>query len=374
MLWAVAIAGFAFLLYRDQQAKEYMHLWRRNGFLALFILLAMASILWSIDPIVTLFRGLELSCTALVAAYIGLRYRPEQFMEILFWFGTGLFIVSIALVFGAPKTGTMYWAPFNGAWRGFFWHRNHLASITALLSAIYLCRILLALQTRNRNGFLDGFFYLLSWVILYFANSATGYIIVLVLHVFVFFVWVWLKISQRLQWTHYALFFGSGLILSVLVLSNLDLVFGLFNRDPTMTGRLGLWKNELQLASQHLWFGHGFGAVWTSDSFREEIRRLVGWTSQPLIGDNGYLDILLHLGILGLGFFILVLLIATIRSFRFALDRKTLPAFFPLLVMIYAYFANITFSMFAETEVFVWSLIIAVLFMTTPIMSRIVSR
>jgi hypothetical protein len=30
--------------------------------------------------------------------------------------------------------------------------------------------------------------------------------------------------------------------------------------------------------------------------------------------------------------------------------------------------------MFAETEVFVWSLIIAVLFMTTPIMSRIVSR
>jgi O-antigen ligase len=364
MLWIVVTAGLAFLLYRDQQAEEYLLLWRRNGLPALFILLAFVSILWSINPVVTLFRGLELLFATLTAAYIGLRYRPEQFMEILFWFGACLFILSITLVFSAPRTGTMYWEPFNGAWRGFFWHRNHLASITALLSAVYLCRILPALPARNRNVFLDGFFYLVCWVILYFADSATGYIVFLVLHGFVFFVWAWLKISHRLQWTHYALISGSGLLLSVLVLFNLDFVFGVFNRDTTLTGRLTLWKNELQLASQHLWLGRGFGAAWATDPFREEIRLLAGWASQPLIGDNGYLDMLLHLGILGLGVLVLVLFAATVRSLRFALDRKTLPAFFPLLVMIYAFFANITFSMLAETEVFLWSLIVVVLFMT----------
>ena len=200
------------------------------------------------------------------------------------------------------------------------------------------------------------------WVFLF---AATGYILFLILHALVIGIWVWLQISPRLQSSHYILFSGGILLFSVLILLNLDFVFGLFRRDATMTGRWGLWKNELQFASQRLWLGHGFGAVWTLDTFREQMRQLVGWPSQPLIGDNGYLDILLHLGILGLGVFLLVLLTTTIRSFRYALHHRVLTAFFPLFVMVYAFFANITFSLFAETEVFVWLLIVAVLFMTT---------
>ena len=61
-----------------------------------------------------------------------------------------------------------------------------------------------------------------------------------------------------------------------------------------------------------------------------------------------------------------VLMLVTVRSLLYGVSRKTLTAFFPLLVMVYAFFANITFSLFAETEVFVWFLIIAALFMATP--------
>lgn len=372
MLWVIVIAGIGFVAYKERAAFEYASLWRRNTLLALYIVLVLASILWSINPVVSVFRGLEFLFATLVAAYFGLRYRPEQMMEILFWFGTILFIVSIALVFSAPKTGTMYWAPFNGAWRGVYWHRNHLASITAFLSAVYLCRILLTFGSRTRKSILDIFFYGLCWVILYFAKSATGYIVFLVLHLFIVGVWAWLRIYPRLQRMHYLLIFGSLLLLSVLLLFNLNFVFGVFNRDTTMTGRLGLWKSELQVVSQRPWFGHGFGAVWASDSFREEIRRLAGWYSQPLIGDNGYLDILLHLGIVGFGLFTLILFTATVRSFRFALDRKVLPAFFPLLVMVYVFLANITFSLFAEAEVFVWSLVVIALFMSTQRSSQTV--
>src|SRR6185369_12652708 len=132
--------------------------------------LAFISIFWSIGPIVTLFRALELLFATLVAAYVAIRFQVEDVLEILFWFGAGLFILSIALVFGAPKTGTMYWAPFDGAWRGVYWHRNHLASIAAFLSAVYLCRVLLAFHKRSSNGILDGFFYIVSLVILFFAK------------------------------------------------------------------------------------------------------------------------------------------------------------------------------------------------------------
>ena len=271
---------------------------------------------------------------------MGLRFRPEHVMEILFWFGAGLFIFSIALALGAPKTGTMYWAPFYGAWRGVYWHRNHLASITALLSAVYLFRFLLAFQSRNSKGILDAFFYLVSLSILFFARSATGYIVFLVLNLFVIAVWLWLKVAGRLQSRHYIFMTGGIVLGALLLLFNLDFVFGLFHRDTTLTGRVGLWSHLIDLASQRLWLGHGFGAVWTFDSFREQIRQLVGWASQPLIGDNGFLDIFLHLGTIGLLLLIGVLLIATIRSFRYAFTQKTLPAFFPLLIMTYAFFGN----------------------------------
>jgi len=328
--------------------------------------LAVISILWSIGPVASLFRALELLFAALIAAYVGIRFRSEQIMDILFWFGAGLFILSIALVFGAPKTGTMYWAPFYGAWRGVYWHRNHLASISALLSAVYLCRILVAMERRNAKGILDGFFYIVSLGILYFARSATGYIVFLVLNLLILCIWLWLKVADRLQRKHYLLLLGGIVLVAILLLTNLDFVFGLFHRDTTLTGRLSLWSNIIEVASQRLWFGHGFGAAWTLDSFREQIRQLVGWTSQPLIGDNGYLDIFVHLGIIGLLSFVGVLLVAMIRSFRYALNHKTLLAFFPLLVMVYAFIANLTFSLFAETEVFVWFLIVVALFMVTP--------
>lgn len=364
-LWFLLSMIVLYDLFRTGRIDDYLWMWRRNWIPALFTLLAFISLLWSIAPVATLFRSLELLFAALVASYFGPRLVPEKWLDALFWFGAILFILSIALVIGAPPTGTMYWAPFNGAWRGVYWHRNHLASITALLSVLYLYRLLISFREHHSKGILDAFFYLFSLVILYFAKSATGYILLMILHIFVFVAWGWLRISRRLQRRHYLLILGSSILAGILVFSNLDFVFGMFNRDTSMTGRVSLWTHLLDIASRHLWFGHGFGAVWTLESFREGIRQRVAWTSQPLMADNGWIDIFLHLGMTGLILFVSTLILLAWRSVAFALTRKTLSGFFPLLVLIYAIFANITFSLFAETEVFVWFLLIAALSMTT---------
>ncbi|HEY3475585.1 MAG TPA: O-antigen ligase family protein [Anaerolineales bacterium] len=364
-LWIFIVFVVGQTLLRDGQMNRYLVLWRRTWLPAAFVLLALASVRWSIGPAETLFRALELLFATLTAAYFGMRLIPEELMDTLFWFGAVVLILSLALVFGAPPTGTMYWEPFNGAWRGVYWHRNHLASIAAFVNIIYLCRMVLAYQRRNPNGVLDGILYVFSFIVLYFTRSATGYILWIVMHAFVGLVLVWLRIYHRLQKRHYAWTFGAGLLAAVLALSNLDVIFGLFNRDTTMTGRVVLWNHLLDLASRRLWVGHGFGAVWNFDWFREEIKQLAGWPSQPLIADNGLLDIFLHLGMTGVVLFVGVLVFTTVRSVRYALAKKTLAGFFPLLIMVYALFANISFSLFAETEVFVWFLMIAALFMTS---------
>jgi exopolysaccharide production protein ExoQ len=202
---------------------------------------------------------------------------------------------------------------------------------------------------------------------MFFAKSAAGYILFIVLHAVIFCSWLWLRFAERLQRKHYYIILGVFVAGSALILSNLDIVFGLFNRNSTLTGRVGLWDYLLKsMVSQRPWWGHGFGAFWTLDSFRENVRLHVGWASQPLIGDNGFLDILLHVGVIGLLIFLTIFITASIRSFRYAISHRTLMGFFPLMVMVYAFFANISFSLFAETEVFVWFLIVAVLFATIP--------
>lgn len=364
-LWLLITGIVIYRLIHDRELNTYLHAWRGSWLLGLFLLLALGSLFWSIEPIATLFRALELFLAAFAASYFGMRLGPGRLMTALFWFGAVLFILSIALALGAPPTGTMYWAPFHGAWRGVYWHRNHLASMAAFLSIIYLCRMVLAFRNRHASGILDVVLYLLALVILYFARSATGYIVFIVLHMAGILVWAWLRVEHRLHRRHYLGILGAGILSVLLTLSNLDLVFGLFGRDSTMTGRVGLWSELMEMGLGRPWLGHGFGAVWTLDSFRNEVQRLAGWTSQPLIGDNGWLDIFLHLGFVGLLVFSGILVVTTVRAFRYGVRQKTLTGFFPLIVMLYALFANITFSLFAETEVFVWFLIVAALFMTS---------
>jgi hypothetical protein len=42
-----------------------------------------------------------------------------------------------------------------------------------------------------------------------------------------------------------------------------------------------------------------------------------------------------------------------------------LEGFFPFIFMLYTFFANLTFSLFMETEVFVWTLIVALMVIST---------
>ena len=366
-LFFLAFIAAAYVLIRENQIKEYISRWRKNWLLLLFVLLAFVSILWSIGPVITLFRALELLFATLLAAYVGIRYRPSQLMEMLFWFGAVMLILSAGLAYGAPKTGTMYWAPFYGAWRGLFWHRNHLSSLTALVSIVFFCRLLIAIEKRQSTGLLDGVFYVLSVFVLVSAGSATGYILFIILHFCAICIWLWLRFAPRMQSQHYYAILGIFIAGAILILSNLGLVFGLFNRTSTLTGRVPLWEYLLRnIVSQRPWLGHGFGAAWALDAFREAVRLHVGWASQPLIGDNGFLDILIHVGLVGLVILLGILITGFVRSVKYGISHKTLADFFPLLIMIYAVFANISFSMFAETEVFVWFLIVVVLFGTMP--------
>lgn len=384
MFWRLLVVGFGFdalpwaeislwllvtwlalrSLWREGLFSEYLSYWRKNWTLALFVFVSLCSISWSVAPEVTIYRSLALFFSTFAGSYIGYRYSVREIMELLYHFGAYLLLVSAVVALLIPSAGVMLNEPYTGSWRGVFWHKNHLGAVAPFFTAVYLLSAIENLS-KSRQQYLvrDIFFYVISLALAILSRSAAALALLIVLHGSVFIAYVWVRVNTRLRSLHYYGLLGLGVGALLMVVFNLDFVFGLFNRTPTLTGRVPLWIYLFNEAVLHKpWLGYGFGALWTLEEFRVGVQHLLGWPYQVVIADNGFLDILLHVGAVGFLPFVVVLFIFCGRSLRHALSQRTLMSFFPLIVFVYAVFANISFSMFLETETFVWLLIVAGLF------------
>ncbi len=368
LLWAFSAVVVFYDLKQRKLLKEYYLAWKRQSFLLAFILAAFFSIFWSIAPLISAYKVLILVTASLLGSFIGFRLHVTRWLDLLGWFGGILLFLSIAFALLLPEIGIMLFSPYDGAWRGIYWHKNHLGSLLALANAVFLIRVISGWRTNRLLAGADGALYLLSLLLVYLADSAAGILITLILNFLIATLVSWLKLYQRLKRIHYLGILGLFLIGVGLVAANLDFVFGLLNRTSSLTGRIPMWAYLFKnVIGPNPWFGYGFGAIWSMASFSDGMSRAVGWAYALAIGDNGFIDILLHVGVIGLGFFLWVFILAGVRSLRYALAQRTLIGYFPFVFMLFAFVANISFSLFLETESFVWLWMVAVLFIpVTP--------
>ena len=128
-----------------------------------------------------------------------------------------------------------------------------------------------------------------------------------------------------------------------------------------------MWEYLLQdVFVQKPILGFGFSTIWDYNNFRFYMQNIVGWPYPVLIADNGFIDLLLNLGVVGELSFLAVFVLMFVRAFRYALQRGDVLKFFPLLLMVYALVVNLSLSRMFEIEFFVWLLVASTLFITTP--------
>jgi exopolysaccharide production protein ExoQ len=90
-----------------------------------------------------------------------------------------------------------------------------------------------------------------------------------------------------------------------------------------LTGRIPLWKAALTDAAKHPFIGYGFGAYWTATRL-DGIYPRVGWWA--VTAHNGFLDEVLATGVVGLSLFLAVWLFAIGSSLRNWLLAKHRPS------------------------------------------------
>jgi exopolysaccharide production protein ExoQ len=363
-LWGSVGVFILFTLKRHGILGDFSKLWRKEIALLLFLLFSFLSLFWSVSFINSLYRLSIFFFSSLAGAYIGFRYGLRGLLRILFWTGAIIIMLSFAMAIFVPSVGVHQGHPYYGALNGIYWNRNMLGAIVALFNAVFLMRFFSGYFYKSDLLILDVLFYALSLWLVYLAESVAGYLLVLLLNSLIITILVWLRIRYRLSIKHYYMFFVLVLLAAGIVFTNLTFFLGFFNRSPSLTGRIPMWGILLKnVASGSPWIGYGFGAIWTLDVFRADIHQAAGWPDPILISDNGFIDILLHVGLFGLVFFLYLWFLAWVRSSRFAFRRPvSLLDFFPLIFMFFTLLANISFSLFLEVESFVWMVLVAILF------------
>ncbi len=321
------------LAFRWQRTLMFLgsHLW------ILFLLsLAVVSISWSSVPDIAFRKVVALIGATLFALYLGSSYDFKQQLRIYGWtFGISIFF-SFLFGIALPQYGVMNTDAIVGAWKGIFPHKNNLGS--SMFASFISFYFLSLLHKKRRLFFLICCF--LSVVLIYFAESATALMSVL-------FIFVTAQGLKRLSLQSKKSVF---LILLFLILTSLVLFLLLINfntflsvndKDITLSGRTLLWHTLWQFIQQKPLLGYGYGSFFSGESRTSYLLwQIHDWS--PVHSHNGYIQLWIDLGFIGLVVFLLGYASCLFKSLYGYLISKDLKMLWIFLFLMYDVFSNCT--------------------------------
>lgn len=300
--------------------------------------LAILSAQWSEVPDFTFRKGLILMMATLMGVYWSIRYPLATLLRLLGW-GLGLTVILcfvFTLVF--PNFGIEH-GEHTGAWRGLFTQKNGLARIMVLSVVTGLWLVL----ERERQRFWWSGKLFLSVILLILSTSKTGLVIMVAS---VGCIPLLRALRGRLPQVIL------GLMLAILSMScvvlvlieNAELILTALGRDITLTGRTGIWDVMLTKIANHPWLGYGYQSFWLGMDGESADVWYATFFMAPN-GHNGYLDLALDLGLIGLGIFVISCGFAVVRSTTWLRQHPhSMVSVFPLLYLTYLLLYNITES------------------------------
>jgi exopolysaccharide production protein ExoQ len=149
-------------------------------------------------------------------------------------------------------------------------------------------------------------------------------------------------------------------VIIVLVVGNQEVIFTSLGRDATLTGRTDIWDAALEQVYKRPLLGFGYKSFWLEEG--PQAREIVHRTNWKVPNShNGYLDLLLDLGFLGLGSFLFSLGISFVRAIAWLRLHAGPEGLYPLVCLCYIVLYNVTEStLLLDSLSFTWLLYVIV--------------
>jgi len=326
---------------------------RRAGktrLLWVLLLLAALSILWSDTPDVSLRRIVALLGSAIFGLYLATRYPRVALLRVLLGVSVVAMTLSIAICLALPAYGIDEF----GAWQGVFDHKNHLGQFMALAAAAWLLHATCFTKYRTLALGLAA----ASGILVFLSKSATGIVLLATLLAFLMVLWLW-RLDARVTLPVGLVALGFAAYGAIQVAGNPDSFLALLGKNATLTGRTQLWDLVWQAIQARPWLGYGYGGFWLGfDGPSAPIWFATGWN--PPTAHNGFLDLMLDLGVAGLIVFTLTLLVNLRAALLLVRRERAFDAALPLLFLVFLVVSNLTESYLVTYNTLAWVWYVAI--------------
>lgn len=286
---------------------------RSNVWILLLLALAFGSTLWSLEPAISFKRAVAMLGSLSLILCLTIYVPPRAFLRMLTW-------MSLIFVFSAPLMVVLLPAYGKGtgtyadAWRGITAHKNGLGwmMVIAVFTLIYAYRLK---QISHRLLLVS---LPVAFVCLLMSKSTTSYLALVV----GLGVMLTLDVMRRIPGQR--LFLGLFIVAcasaaALLADTIIQAVLVAVQKDPTLTGRTVIWARLLEAIQHRPVLGYGYRAFWESN-YAVELMTISGFFAGH--SHNGYVDMLLDLGGLGLAVYLCAALMAIAKLFAAAMQRN----------------------------------------------------
>ncbi len=329
---------------------------------------ALASVIWSTMPlIVTLSHDhgpgtgvIPFIRVTLFGIYFAACYGLKEQMRLLTWTFSIVVLFSILVALVLPHygiTGGMALAEDErhvGAWRGLYAHKNSLGIMMVMSGMVFRL-----VDIRHKRWIVwTGFS--LSVALILLSTSKTALVLLLSFLAL-------LPLYKALRWNYsLAIPFFIAVILvgggaATWLLDNAVTILGALGRDLTFTGRTDIWAAVINKIWERPWLGYGYHVFWlgVADGTIELWSPTKNSFITPATAHNGFLDLGLDIGLLGLFFFVCSYVKVCWQAIQYLRLNKSAEGIMPLAYLLFMLQFNVSEPSLMREDIY-WILYVSI--------------
>lgn len=303
-----------------------------------------ASIVWSIAPEITLRRAaLNTLIMLIVLLNVHLLGADRVLRAVTLVLAATLVVnlLSVPMVPQAVHTFGEADPALVGTWRGLYFHKN-IAGPTSALTALFCLHAALRQKSTLHYGLFFGA------IVFTIGSGSKTAMALLPLSIVAMWAFRWAEAKPRRR-TALAVVLAAtaGLSMMAIALAG-DQVAELLSDRNSFTGRGSIWQLVASYVAEHPVLGAGFGAFWQSGAVSPALALArESWLLTVAHSHNGYLEMLVTTGVIGLGLCVVAFALVPFRRL-FATDTAHAPLIFSVLVFGLAF--NLTETALLEGD------------------------
>lgn len=295
---------------------------------------------WSFDPERTAFLVRVETPMLIGFLIVAAALDEHDLMRWLLHAGRLVLAISVAATIAVPSTRSGIWFGDEtlAGWHALFPHKNDMGPFLAMVFGIVL--------VVDRNPFTRSATLVVTAAMILGSQSVTAITTTLVLVA----AFAWLQANRRVD----------DRVLSITVVSTIALAVGsamgaraglpIFleatGKDPTFSGRTDIWAATARAVADKPWIGYGREGLFFSppNDLSLELWREIGFRAPH--AHNGVLDLLLQVGLIGLGLYVVLFVSTTLAALRSYRRGETF-GIFSLMVLTSIFVASLSEPVFA---------------------------